>query len=283
MKKLLKIPPTFLCFIIALALLAFKPEGKSKFKDLWKPIGDNVYARISETSVLDYKEFLHDIRSDQEKWEQYQFDTTIWERHHESYQNFGTSYIDHPAFYEYPIIGISHESAKAYCAWLTEVVNKNGITPFKKVLYRLPTEAEWEKAARADLEGAEFPWEVIPGREVKQLTQDKKGNYRCNFKVIDQTYIHKDPDSRKSIIVGGGANLSHDQYMVTAPVVSFKPNSWGLYNMAGNVSEMIDEPGIAKGGSWYSTGYYLRIKSQEKYEKPLSTLGFRVFMEVVEN
>lgn len=282
MKILLKTSTSVLLLCLATLLLSFVPEGKPKFKDLWKPIGDNVYARISETSVLDYREFLQDIKLDKEEYEKHTPDISIWERHHSSFQKLGDNYYTHPAFYEYPVIGISHKSALAYCAWLTEVVNKSGNTPFKKVKFRLPTEEEWERAAGADLEDPKFPWQLPIGMEIKDNILDKKGKYRCNFKVIDQSYIQKDPESGKSIIVNHGTNLSHDGYMFTAPVKSFEPNPWGLFNLAGNVSEMIDEPGIAKGGSWFSTGYYLRIQSQEKYDKPLSTIGFRVFMEVIE-
>lgn len=282
MKKLLKITIAVFGCSLALGLLAFKPAAKSKFKNLWKPIGDKVYAHVSETSVLNYLEFLNHIKADPEAYAKHFYDTTVWNRHHKSFNSVKVTYFEHPAFYEYPAVGVSHESAKAYCAWLTETVNASELTPFKKVLYRLPTEEEWEKAAAANLLDAKFPWQLPPGREIMDNILNKKGKYRCNFKVVDQSYIQKDPESGKSIIVNHGINLSHDGYMITAPVKSFEPNPWGLYNMAGNVSEMIDTPGIAKGGSWYSTGYYLRIKSQEKYEKPSSSLGFRVFMEVLE-
>jgi len=282
MKKLPNFSNSVLLFCCAALFLAFVPDAKPKFKDLWKPIGDNVYASVTETSVLDFREFLYHLEKNQQPYTRYKIDTTVWKRHHQSFHKFAKDYIDHPAFLNYPVVGVSHEGAKAYCEWLTEVVNENPKREFEKVLYRLPTEAEWEKAAAADLEEPLFPWQLPPGREVRQWTLDKKGEYRCNFKIIDQAFIQKDPETGKSIIVDSGVNLGGDMYMLTAPVKSYEPNPWGLYNMAGNVAEMIDEPGIAKGGSWYSTGYYLRIKSQETYDKPLSNVGFRVFMEVIE-
>ena len=282
MKKLLKIiSPALLCAVL-LSSTAFSPEAKVKFKNQWKQIDGNLYARTTELSVLDYQEFLHNAAP--EIAAQHAFDTTVWSNPFKYFEPYKEQYTRHPAFQNYPAVGISHEGAKAYCKWLTEVMNnmEDSYIPFKKVLFRLPTEEEWEKAAAADIAEPIFPWETPKGIGHPGWVFTKKGNLYANFKVIDQSFIRMDEETGESIIVDKGTDYSADGYMITAPVRSFFPNPWGIYHMAGNVSEMIDTPGIAKGGSWNSTGYYLRIKSQESYKEPSAQVGFRIFMEVLE-
>ena len=70
----------------------------------------------------------------------------------------------------------------------------------------------------------------------------------------------------------------------TAPVATYYPNDYGLFNMSGNVAEMLSEPGQTKGGSWRSSGYYIQIEVEDEYagwEKPNPMIGFRYFMEVI--
>lgn len=102
-----------------------------------------------------------------------------------------------------PVMNITRDDAEAYCKWLASKTGKN---------YRLPTEAEWEKAARGGLEEKDYPW----GNEAP----DAGGVSRANF----------------------GPGLDHfiwkkDGYIYTAPVGSYPPNGYGLHDMAGNVWE----------------------------------------------
>jgi formylglycine-generating enzyme required for sulfatase activity len=109
---------------------------------------------------------------------------------------------------DHPVVHVSWNDAVAYARWAGK---------------RLPTEAEWERAARGGLPRALYPW----GDE---LTPD--GEHRCN--IWQGRFPHD--------------NTRDDGYLGTAPVTSFRPNGYGLYNMAGNVWEWCAD--------WFSPTYY---------------------------
>lgn len=132
------------------------------------------------------------------------------------------SYLWHPAFDNYPVVGVSWEQANHYCEWLTRSTNAQLQAKGKPLQpnFRLPTEAEWEYAAYGLLPSTDpnsipeqriFPW---PGSDLR----DPKGQYRANVKPSP-------------------GNYSSDGYEFTTPVKALPPNGFGLYAMAGNVSE----------------------------------------------
>lgn len=105
---------------------------------------------------------------------------------------------------DYPVVGVNWEDSVAYCSWLQQKTGKT---------YRLPTEAEWEKAARGGIEQNNYPW----GDE----EFDAEGRYRAN------SGSESDNDRIRKM----------DGFLNTAPVGSFPPNGYGIYDMAGNVWE----------------------------------------------
>jgi len=110
-----------------------------------------------------------------------------------------------------PIIFTTWDDTQAFCRWLSKKEEKT---------YRLPTEAEWEKAARGGLEGKKYPW----GNETPDGT-------RCNFADKNTDFYWSD-------------ERVDDGYVFTAPVGSFPPNGYGLYDVAGNAWEWCQD--------WYS-------------------------------
>jgi len=166
---------------------------------------------------------------------------------------------------EAPVTNISYEAAVAYCEWLTMVYNGHGKRKkHKEVLFRLPTEEEWEYAALGGKEAA-YPW---GGYYYKNL----KGCYLANFYSSDED---AKPNKHGYISPGldGGIFLVHaDAYF---------PNEYGLYNTSGNAAEMVQGGLVAKGGSWEDLPADCTIQSKKKINGPSPSLGFRVFMEVI--
>ena len=148
-------------------------------------------------------------------------DTTCWVNDFENaYQEpYVRMYFANGNYNNYPVVGVSWEQANAFCHWRTEFLKKSmGNQSIYVEPFRLPTEAEWEFAARAGQNKNKYPWEGdLP------LTVDE-GCFYANFKPDEGNYVK-------------------DGYIISAPVGTYEPNDYGLYDMAGNVSE------------WTSTAY----------------------------
>lgn len=186
------------------------------------------YMDETEVANVDWKEFLADVlRSDggETRHEELYPDTNVWRRDLAFNDPYAETYFSHPSFDMYPVVGVSWHQANEYCEWRTETVN--GVLTEKDEeaitypAYRLPTEAEWEYAARGLQESEIYAWE---GKSLR----NRKGQFRANFKRGRGDYAGWR---------GGDGHHFTDGYMITAPVREFWPNDFGLYNMSGNVAE----------------------------------------------
>lgn len=215
-------------------------------------------------------------------------DTTVWVR------DFNYSYNDpmhqnyfwHSAYVDYPVVGVNWDQAMAFCAYRTKRHNDFLTSKKKKggaekvINYRLPTEIEWEYAARGGLQNSPYPWGG-------PYLIDDRGCYLANFKPKRGDYI-ENTDEKKA------------GFMYTAPVKTFHPNGFGLYDMAGNVSEWtitpynrafyqtssslnpsigndVENNVSVRGGSWKDIGYLLMVSSRdwEHRDSARSFIGFR--------
>ena len=210
-------------------------------------------------------------------------DTTCWvndfpNANNEVYLNL---YFSHPNYSEYPVVGVSWEQANAYCAWRTDYLLRGMRGQAKYIQrYRLPSEAEWEFAARGK-EGGKFPWD-------SNDTKSDKGCYYANYKP-------------------GEGNYTQDGNLITSRCGIYSANSNGLYDMAGNVAEwtstIYTEAGILqmsdinpdlqyraakedpyslkkkaiRGGSWKDPVRYIQgaTRSYEYQNESRSYIGFR--------
>jgi len=224
-----------MCLIPAGEFQMGSNDGESREKPVHTVYLDGFYIDVYEVTVGQYKKFIQATGHRAPNW---------------------SSVSKYSPTDNHPIVYVSWDDAQAYCKWAGK---------------RLPTEAEWEKAARGGLVGKKYPWGDEP--------PNAGGKYRANYRV--------------------GDNGTADGYQYCAPVGSFPPNRYGLYDMLGNVLEWCADwygenyysssprknpPGPASGssrvfrsGSCGAYGNYLRvsIRRESPPDEISSVLGFR--------
>jgi formylglycine-generating enzyme required for sulfatase activity len=194
-------------------------------------------------------------------------------------------YFNHPAFEDYPVVGVNWNQARAFCNWRTRL-NENYRSRMNDVPahdFRLPTESEWELASRGGHMDTKYPWGSY-------YTRNSRGCFMANFKPLRGNYVADSRTSATSMKVG-----------------SFDPNDYGLYDMAGNVAEWTstaffesgydlandlnpevdykahpDDPPVmrrkvVRGGSWKDAELFIRnsTRSYEYLDTAKSYIGFR--------
>lgn len=217
-------------------------------------------------------------------------DTLVWIRDFSYSYNepHAKKYFSHPAYGSYPVVGVSWKQATAFTEWRTHYLNSY-LERSKRMTesdFRLPTEAEWEYAARGGRSQVPFPWGG-------PYLRNKKGCLLANFKP-------------------GRGNYPEDGGMYTVRADAYWPNDFGLYNMAGNVAEWTsslyyegaynfqhdmnpdirwnakdnDPPRmkrkVVRGGSWKDIGFFLQnsTRNYEYQDTTKSYLGFRCVIDL---
>jgi sulfatase modifying factor 1 len=192
------------------------------------------------------------------------------------------NYFDHPNYDDYPVVGVDWNMVNAFSNWRTTLYNKSlGEDQVNTEDFRLPSEFEWEYAARGGHEQAMYPW---GGPYIRNA----KGCLIANFKP-------------------GRGNYPEDGGMYTVKADAYFPNDYGLYNMAGNVAEWTltayaenilsrvsdlnpdyrydaddkEDPSnkrkVIRGGSWKDSHFFLQNSSRtyEFQDTTKSYIGFR--------
>ena len=214
-------------------------------------------------------------------------DTLVWIRDFSYSYNepFTRNYFAHPSFDDYPVVGVNWHQATAFCDWRTKLWNKyKDPEEFNTETYRLPSEGEWEYAARGGRDLAPYPWGGYYARNAK-------GCLLANFKP-------------------GRGNYPEDGGLYTVKADAYFPNDYGLYCMSGNVAEWTSsayaenaytyehdlnpdirydakdtDPDawkrkVLRGGSWKDISYYTQTGTRhwEFQDTAKSYIGFRTVL-----
>ena len=215
-------------------------------------------------------------------------DTLCWVRDftYSFHEPMTQNYFWNNAYDNYPVVGVTWNQAKAFSVWRTQIFHSWLISNGDMYVndFRLPTESEWERAARGDLDISQYPW---GGPYIR----NSSGCFLANFKPLRGRYFED-----------GGFH--------TVKVYSYNPNGFGLYCMAGNVAEWcssafdesqyefghdlnsdydyqakdgdppVKKRKVIRGGSWKDIGYYLMngTRTYEYQDTAKSYIGFRNVM-----
>ena len=241
--------------IVIASISAFTPKKENP--DIEFPgttfIKDSLFFDISEIRTVDWREFVYWTKKNKGEFSlEYKNtipDSTVWDGRNISYQSI---YFRHSSYRDYPVVGIRYDQAVAFCKWRTDRVKemfdikkkKNPKMYLPNFRYRLPTKEEWLFIANAGC---------------SEKTQ----------KEIEKT-IKKDPskDPNKQDIIN--------------PCNSLWPNKFGIYDMNGNVSEFVQEKGIAMGANFNNNPNQQNIEQKITSVQIENWLGFRCVCEIIE-
>jgi formylglycine-generating enzyme required for sulfatase activity len=229
------------------------------------------YMSKYEISNQQYREFVTEISPglSAEELEILTVDSLGWLQPYRYQEPPLVRYFRHPVFNNYPVVNIRYEAAVRYCKWLQEKIQTDN--PDFIINVHLPAYWQWVWAAKS-LNYNKYTWG-------SNSLRDEKGYYWCNYKHIDESKVIKDTITGKPII-DTDTSWKQNGGFYTMPVNSFKPNSFKLYNLCGNVAEMIIDKGTAMGGSWNDYGGEVTATSAAKYDRPVPTVGFRPAIQV---
>ncbi len=248
------------------------PQGNFVFeKDTISVNGFYMYK--TEITNIDYRKFLYDLQKQGKTKELLiaMVDTAKWRSKDAYNEPYVSYYFSHPAYSHYPLVNITYEGALLYCEWLSEKLNEFNQGKFG-IKVRLPLRSEWVYAASNGGATSPYSWGG-------PYLRNNKGCYLCNFRDVGEENIRYNKD-KKSIEIEPGSYSCGGAADITAVAASYFPNKFGLYNVNGNVAEMVLEKGVAVGGSWKSYGYEVRNESVENYTEADTHIGFRPVVTV---
>lgn len=297
-----------------------KALAKLKSEDyIYFPSGNMIYEgetksfqsfliQTTEVSNLEYRTFLNDLiiqgrneeyeiaKDNSAKWVELYGENILYTSTMKSKNNwndtisknlhFMSNYFNHPAYNNYPVCNISRAGAELYCIWLTKELQKFNKQPkdykhsSKYKYVRLPLKSEWCYAASSGKDNQVYPWGT-------DSITNSKGEFLANKKSIPKLdSINSKPtnytENSKSLT---GVFLNNIVTGLPQNIHQFKQTSYGIYNLSGNIAEMVYENYNSKekygtaGGSWESNAEEIKIFGPDPYagiSSPHPAIGFRV-------
>ena len=229
------------------------------------------YMLETEVTNKAYNLFLNDLKAQgrTDDYEKACFRSENWytpNHHNEAARCYYDSF---PAYELYPAVNVPYEGAVLFCQWLTEKVGN------PEWEYVLPSQLDWTWAASGGMTRAAYS---MGG----PFLTAADGTPYYHYQHVDDSWITRTDSGFQ--VVDNHPNTVSTNFIgsdIPYPAKSLRANGYGLYNMCGNVAEMVSNPNMAVGGSWLDPGYDIRIYSIKNYTQPSPQIGFRVIARKV--
>ncbi len=230
------------------------------------------YMLETEVTNKAYNLFLNDLKAQgrTDDYEKACFRSENWytpNHHNEAARCYYDSF---PAYELYPAVNVPYEGAVLFCQWLTEKVGN------PEWEYVLPSQLDWTWAASGGMTRAAYSMG-------EPFLTAADGTPYYHYQHVDDSWITRTDSGFQ--VVDNQPNTVSTNFIgsdIPYPAKSLRANGYGLYNMCGNVAEMVSNPNMAVGGSWLDPGYDIRIYSIKNYTQPSPQIGFRVIARKVE-
>ncbi len=259
---------------------SFIPMGSCKYKSELVST-QAFYMETTEVTNLEYRTFLFDllVQGRKEEFMMAKPDQKQWMRKfpYSSNEPMVWMYFSHTAYDEYPVVNISRKGAQLYCDWLTIETNKILKASNKPLMndVRIPDEYEWAYAASNGKNEVKYA-------NGNPFLRDSKGRYEMNYMCLSKEECRYDTILKLYLPLVQTPKFMDDGGFHTVYGRSYAPNSYGLYCMAGNATEMVTNHKThkpeTKGGSWFSCDYFLEINAEDEYNGETNAtplIGFR--------
>jgi len=256
---------------------------------------DNLFIDKAEVPNVGYREFIYSINQQHRRrsyCDSMLPDTLVWGNRRLQGVYAAYYYLRHPYYQDYPVVGISYYQALEFCKWRTEQVNYYVAITKKQatwdpatiymgvqyVKYRLPTDKEWDYAASAGLNHCQYPFGYERIIDKNNIEVSNTAEYSNLFFQKSKCY---------SDTANAGDSIYYDGCVQS--VFFGEPNKYGIYNMLGNVSEIIADSTIKglsyrdflNGPNSHEEHFEYDYTIDFPYKGPRAWLGFRCIAEVL--
>ncbi len=292
--------------LLALLLACRFTYSQTPGKDMPTPpngvwMRDSLFMDKTEITNIAWLEYMHYLAKDSSHviYEAALPDTLVWLSFQDTLKV--KNYLRSPAYRYFPVVGTTYEQAVNYCRWRSQAVSRILDKPERRkafnikegqhatFTFRLPAEKEWIEAASGSLDIEKYPYGYITYgaaphfKEKTDFYYEKtkhivsydvfKAEWKAYLKSKDESFFNTIRTFKNYFEYGDYAPRSVNDERT-------RSNPTGVNDMIGNVSEIVQQKGFAKGGSWAHSLDGSKINKVQLYAKPEAWLGFRCICEV---